>query len=81
MLMGGGGGLAICGGVGGWRKRWRGYDDGLVLDGELGGLTEFTRSAFVDHALQYPTPVGRRASGMWTDTEQVHPHHSPKSPT
>ena len=29
MLMGGGGGLAICGGVGGWRKRRRGYDDGV----------------------------------------------------
>ena len=41
-LMGGRGGLAICGGVGGRRKRWRGgYDDG----GARGA--KFTRSAFV----------------------------------
>ena len=60
--MSGGGGLAICGGVGGWRKRWHGVDD----DGG-GQWPQFTRAALCCSCplLRHcPTPDWRRPAGM-----------------
>ena len=69
--MGGGGGLAICGGevsiggCGGRWKRWR-DDDGIVVDAGL-GAQRIERSprgcALAIHEVG-PTPVRRRVTGM-----------------
>ena len=78
--MGGRGGIAICGGVGGRRKRWRGgYDDGGARGPSLRAPLSLLSS--LSTALPFAYPRSPACDWNGNGTEQAHPHHNPKSPT